>query len=183
MKHLLVQNGKGKDMEVFEVIRKRRSIRRYKQESIPREHLEKILEAARLAPSAGNRQPWSFIIVRDVQRKKLLAEIARNQMFLADADLIIVALADAEASPKWFKQDVMIAIEHMVLTSASLGYGTCWIGAFKEEQVKQLLKIPEKIAVVALLPIGVPDEETQPRPRKAFTEIFFGEEYGKPLTL
>ena len=170
-------------MEVLEAIEKRRSVRKYKPSGIPNEHLKKILEAARLAPSAGNRQPWRFIVVRSSERKKLLAEAARNQMFLADAGVIIVALADPEASPKWFKQDVMIAMEHMVLASTGLGYGTCWIGAFEEEQVKQLLGVPERIAVVALLPIGVPDEKPQPKPRKDFGEIFFDEEYGKPLTL
>ena len=170
-------------MEVFEAIEKRRSIRKYKPSGISNEYLKKILEAARLAPSAGNRQPWRFVVVRNSDRKKLLAEAAQNQMFLADAGVIIVALADAEASPKWFKQDVMIAMEHMVLASTSLGYGTCWIGAFEEEQVKQLLGVPERIAVVALLPIGVPDEKPQRKPRKDFGEIFFDEKYGKPLTL
>jgi len=170
-------------MDVFETIKKRRSIRKYKQGNMPREHLKRILEAARWAPSAKNRQPWRFIIIRDTERKKLLAEIANKQMFLADASVIVVALADPEASPKWFKQDVMIALEHIVLASTSIGYGTCWIGAFDEKRTKQLLKIPEKFSVVALLPIGVPDESPPPRPRKEFTEIFFGEEYGKPLTL
>jgi len=168
-------------MEIFEVIERRRSIRKYKPSSISNEHLKKILEAARLAPSAGNRQPWRFIVVRSTEQKKLMAEAAQNQMFLADAGVIIVALADSEASPKWFKQDVMIAIEHMVLASTSLGYGTCWIGAFEEKQVKQLLGVPKRIAVVALLPIGVPDEKPQPKPRKNFGEIFFDEKYDKPL--
>jgi len=170
-------------MEVFEAIEIRGSIRKYKPSSIPNEHLKKILEAARLAPSAGNRQPWRFITVRSSERKKLLAEAARNQMFLADAGVIIVALADHEAAPKWCKQDVMIAMEHIVLASTSLGYGTCWIGAFEEEQVKQLFGIPEGMAVVALLSIGVPGEKQQPKPRKDFGEIFFEEKYGKPLTL
>jgi len=168
-------------MEVLEVIEKRRSVRKYKLSNVPNEDLKRILEAARLAPSAGNRQPWRFIVVQTSERKKLLAKAARNQMFLADAGVIIVALADSEASLKWCKQDVMIAVEHLVLASTSLGYGTCWIGAFEEEQVKELLGIPEKIAVVALLPIGVPDERPQAKPRKIFGEIFFEEEYNRPL--
>jgi len=170
-------------MEVFEAIETRRSIRKYKPSNIPNEHLKKILEAARLAPSARNRQPWHFIVVQGSERKKLVAEAARNQMFLADAGVIIVALADPEVSPKWCKQDVMIAMEHVVLASTGLGYGTCWIGAFEEEQVKQLLGIPKRMAVVALLPIGVPDEKPQPKPRKDFGEIFSDEKYGKPLAL
>ena len=158
-------------MDVFEVIEKRRSVRKYKPLSVRNEDLKRILEAARLAPSAGNRQPWRFIVVQTSERKKLLAQAARDQMFLADA----------EASLKWCKQDVMIAVEHLVLASTSLGYGTCWIGAFEEEQVKELLGIPEKIAVVALLPIGAPDERPQAKPRKIFGEIFFEEEYNRPL--
>jgi nitroreductase len=171
-------------MDVLEAVEKRRSIRKYKPSGIPKEHLERILEAARLAPSAGNRQPWRFIVVRSPERKKLLAEASQKQMFLADAGAVVVALADPEASPKWFKQDVMIALEHMVLASISLGYGTCWIGAFEEVQVKQLLGVPERVSVVALLSVGLPDEKPQPRPRKEFDEIFFAEEeYGKRLTL
>lgn len=170
-------------MEVFEAIETRRSIRKYEPSSIPNEHLKKILEAARLAPSAGNRQPWHFIVIRSSERKKLVAEAARNKMFLADTGVIIVALADPAASSKWYKQDVMIAMEHIVLASTGLGYGTCWIGAFEEEQVKQLLEVPERMTVVALLPIGVPDEKPQPKPRKDFGEIFFDEKYGKPLAL
>ena len=171
-------------MDVLDAIEKRRSIRKYKPSAIPKEHLERILEAGRLAPSAGNRQPWRFIVVRSPERKRLLAESSQKQMFLADAGAIVVALADPEDSPKWFKQDVMIALEHMVLASIRLGYGTCWIGAFEETQVKQLLGIPKRMTVVALLPIGIPDEKPQPRPRKEFDEIFFAEEeYGKRLAL
>ncbi len=171
-------------MDVIEAIAKRRSIRKYKSSTIPKEHLKKILASARLAPSAGNRQPWRFMMVRSPKRKMQLAKASQNQMFFADAAVVVVALADQESSPKWFKQDVMIAIEHMALVSLSLGYGTCWIGAFDEMQVKQLLKIPERLAVVALLPVGVPDEYPQPRPRKGFDEIFFAEEeYGEKLIL
>lgn len=171
-------------MDVLEAIEKRRSIRKYKPSAIRKEHLEGILEAGRLAPSAGNRQPWRFIVVRSTERKKLLAKASQKQMFLADAGAIVVALADPEASPKWFKQDVMIALEHMVLASISLGYGTCWIGAFEEAQVKQVLGVPERMTVVALLPVGIPDEQPQPRPRKEFDEIFFAEEeYGKRLII
>jgi nitroreductase len=77
----------------------------------------------------------------------------------------------------------MIAIEHMVLAATALGYGTCWIGAFSETEVKKILKIPENLTVVALLPVGIPDENPPPRPRKPFEEIFFRESYGTPLRL
>ncbi|RLF04792.1 MAG: nitroreductase, partial [Thermoprotei archaeon] len=102
-------------MEVLEVIRKRRSIRAYKPEPIKEEDLRKILEAARLAPSARNLQPWYFIVVRDPELKRRLAEAAAGQMFIADASVIIVAISDPMASPKWHDKDVMIAMEHIIL--------------------------------------------------------------------
>jgi nitroreductase len=168
-------------LTVLDVIRRRRSIRKYRPSEIPREHLLEILEAGRLAPSAGNRQPWRFIVVRDPDQRRRLAEAARGQMFIADAAAVLVAIADPEASPRWCEKDVMIAMENMVLAATELGYGSCYVGAFEEEGVKSLLKIPDGLRVVALLPIGVPDEAPPQRPRKGLNEVFFGEEYGKPL--
>jgi len=166
-------------MDVFEAIRTRRSIRKFRPKPIPDEKLEMILEAGRLAPSAGNRQPWRFVVAKDSERKRILAKAADNQMFIADAGVIIVALGDPEASPRWFGQDTMIAVEHMVLTATALGYGTCWIGAFNEEEVKRILKIPKELKVIALLPIGFPDETPAPRARKPLKEIVFQEKYGE----
>jgi len=165
-------------MDVFEAIRTRRSIRKFRPKPIPDEKLEMILEAGRLAPSAGNRQPWRFVVVKDPEKKKALAKAADNQMFIADASVIIAALGDPEASPRWFRQDPMIAVEHMVLAATALGHGTCWIGAFNEDRVKRILRIPKGLAVIALLPIGLPDESPPPRARKPLEEIFFVEEYG-----
>jgi len=170
-------------LDVFEAIKTRRSIRKYKPIPIPDEKLKKILEAARLAPSAANRQPWGFVVVRDAERKKALAEAANNQKFLADAAVIVAAVGDPEISKKWFEKDVMIAVEHLALSAAALGYGTCWIGAFNKAKVKSLLRIPERVSVVVLLPIGVPDETPLTKLRKEFSDIFFEEEYGEPLGL
>jgi nitroreductase len=178
-------------MDLFEVIEKRRSIRSFKPDPIPKEDLKKILEAGRLAPSGGNRQPWNFIVVREPERKKELAKAARNQMFVADADTVVVALGIPRIKPSSYtsatriphKQDPMIAVEHMVLAATALGYGTCWIGAFDENEVKRILNIPEELTVVAMLPIGVPNESPPPKPRKPFEEIFFKEVYGVPLSL
>ncbi|HKZ95037.1 MAG TPA: nitroreductase family protein [Candidatus Bathyarchaeia archaeon] len=179
-------------MDLFRAIKERRSIRRFKQEPLPTKDLMKILEAARLAPSGGNRQPWYFIIVRDLETKKNLSNAARNQKFIADADTVVIAIGDPLTSAAKlpytlsstripFRQEPMIAVEHMVLAATALGYGTCWIGAFNEDEVKRILKIPENLAVIALLPIGVADEAPQARQRKTFTEIFFKESYGTPM--
>ncbi|MFQ5836590.1 MAG: nitroreductase family protein [Candidatus Bathyarchaeia archaeon] len=164
-------------MDVLEAIRTRRSIRKFRPKPIPDEKLKMILEAGRLAPSAGNRQPWFFVVVKDLERKRTLAKAAGYQMFIADAGVIIVALGDPEASPRWFRQDPMIAVEHIVLAATALGYGTCWIGAFDEEEVKRILKIPEELKVIVLLPIGFPDEAPTPRARKPLKEIVFLEKY------
>lgn len=177
-------------MDLFEAIEKRRSIRRYRPDPVSDEHLKKILEAARLAPSGKNLQPWRFVIVRDAERKKMLAKASMNQMFIAEADVVVVILSDPTiySSPGTkrripYLQDPMIAVEHMVLAATALGYGTCWIGAFDGDEVKRIVKAPERLAVIALLPIGVPDESPPPKPRKPFEEIFFKEEYGVPLSL
>jgi nitroreductase len=167
-------------MDVFEAIRTRRSIRKYRPEPIPDEKLEMIFEAARIAPSAANRQPWRFIVVQDAERKKALAEAANKQTFLSDAAAIVAATSDPEVSARWHEKDTMIALEHMALAATALGYGTCWIGAFDEDAVKRLLKISTKIRVVALLPIGIPNETPAPRPRKELSEIFFKEEWQAP---
>lgn len=168
-------------MDVFKAVRTRRSIRKYKRGSIPDEHLKMVFEAARLAPSAGNRQPWRFVVVFTAEGKKALAKAADNQMFLADAAVVVAALGDPEISKKWSDKDPMIALEHMVLAATALGYGTCWIGAFDEEEVKHLLVIPKEMRVVALLPIGIPDERPPPKPRKEMSEIFFEEKYRRPI--
>jgi nitroreductase len=180
-------------MDLFEVIEKRRSVRRFKPEPVVKDDLKKILEAGRLAPSGGNRQPWCFIIVRDLETKRALSIVANNQKFIADAGTVIVALGKPGTTTKLpyklsstripHMQDPMIAIEHMTLAATALGYGTCWIGAFNENEVRMILKIPENLAVIALLPVGIPDESPPPRPRKPFKEIFFKESYGIPLEL
>jgi len=163
---------------VLEVVRKRRSIRRYRTEPVASEDLKKMLEAARLAPSAGNRQPWYFIVVRDAEIKRKLAEAAAHQMFIADADVIVVGVSDPRRSPRWHDRDLMIAMEHLILEATELGYGTCWIGAFNEDRVKEILEIPEEYRVVALTPVGVPDESPPPRPRRSLEEIVFQDKWG-----
>ncbi|MGQ9680399.1 MAG: nitroreductase family protein [Candidatus Bathyarchaeia archaeon] len=172
-------------MDVMEAIRTRRSIRKYKKGKIPEKDLIEIFTAAQLAPSAGNKQPWRFVVVRDPEKIKELAMLANNQMWIADAGAVIAALAmdkgSPEVYPKWAERDVMIAVEHMVLAAWSLGYGTCWVGAFDEEKVKGFLGVPEKMTVIILLPIGIPDHKPEARPRKKISEIFSSEKYGQPL--
>jgi len=164
-------------METFDTIMQRRSIRKYKKDSIPEDDLKKILECGRQAPSAGNRQPWQFIIVRDPELKQKVASACSGQMWMADADVILAGVgipnqSRGSSGRLWYPVDVAIAMQNMILAATDLGYGTCWIGAFDEEKVKELLDVSEKDAVVALTPIGVPDQKPGPKHRKPAEEIF-----------
>ncbi len=173
----------------FEVIQKRRSIRRYKPYDIPDSDLEKILNAARLAPSTNNSQSWRFIVVKDPEVKALLGQPSQ-QSFIANANAIIVVLGLQQTSccpgnqARWHVQNPMIAAEHIVLAATALGYGSCWIATYESrppefiQQVKTKLDIPENADIVVLVALGFADEDPSPRPRKPLGEIAFTEKYG-----
>lgn len=156
-------------MQFMEVVRRRRSIRRYKRTPVPEEVLSQILEAARLAPSAGHRQPWHFIVVRDEETKKQLG----ISSWAVEAPVVIVGCADtAVRSEPMCLVDLAIAFEHIVLAAANLGLGTCWIGRLDaDETIKKVLGIPERVRVVAVTPLGYPDETPGPKVRKSLSEI------------
>jgi len=162
-------------MDVFKAIKNRYSCRSYKAESIPEEKLNKILEAARLAPSAHNEQEWKFVVVRDVKKRKEVAEAA-GQSFIEEAPVIITAVGlDLEhimsSGNPAYAIDLAIAVEHMALQAVEEGLGTCWIGAFNQDEVKRVLEIPEECKVVALLPLGFPADKPKPKSRKKLEEI------------
>ena len=148
-------------MDVIEVIRKRRSVRSYESRPVERGKIERLLEAARLAPSASNRQEWRFVVVTDPQRRTALAKAAANQDFVGQAPVVIAACAEHDGHVMRCGQpsypiDVAIAIDHMTLQAVAEGLGTCWIGAFYEDPVKEILGIPDEIRVVELLTVGYP---------------------------
>jgi len=162
-----------------EVIETRRSIRKYKNTPISKEKINKILEAARIAPSAGHRQPWHFIVV---ENKETIKKLAKRE-WAAEAPVMIVGLADQEVSPRWCINDLGIAFEHIVLAATDLGLGTCWMGQSKrEELVKSLLDIPDKFRVIALTPLGVSDETPDSKDRKSLDAIVSWEKYGSKST-
>ncbi len=193
-------------MKVLDAIKKRRSIRKFKVKSLPEQYIAELIEAARLAPSGCNVQPWRFIIVKDRKLKQRLCEASYNQRFVEEASIVIICCGDLlswkeaknrtqEISKKenmYLDREcesalmerinkavsvemheripttllnVAIAIEHMVLEAVELGLGSCWVRLFDEKKVKELLGLPENLYVVALLPVGVPDEEPEARPR------------------
>jgi len=178
-------------MDVFEAVRKRRSIRAYASKPVPKEKLEMILEAARLAPSAGNIQPWHFIVVTNSEKRERLAKGGRYAKFLVESPVVIVGCGDRKASPNWYVVDVAIAMQNMVLAATSEGLGTCWIGSFNESQVKEMLKIPKNLRVIALLAVGYPREKLDLlgkiahfiRKRKSLKKVLSFEEYGRAFEL
>ena len=175
-------------MDVFEAVQERKSIRKYQDKPVPREVLEKILEAARLAPSARNSEPWHFIAVTDAEKRQALSK-GTWAKFLTQAPLVIVACGDKKASPDWYAIDVALAVENIVLTAVSEGLGTCCVGSFNEKDVKALLKIPENFEVLVMLAVGYTGEKLDlsskllnlVRTRKYLSEIASEETYGKRL--
>ncbi|RLC40210.1 MAG: nitroreductase [Candidatus Nealsonbacteria bacterium] len=168
-------------MEVFEAITKRRSVRKYKPEPIPEEKLRRILEAARLAPSAHNAQEWRFIVVREEERRKKIAE-ASHQSFVAEAPVIIVLVSlnpehIMSGGAPAYAVDLGIAGEHIALQAVEEGLGTCWIGAFSQEKVKEILNIPAQYKVVALLTLGYPADKDEGKERKDFNQVVSFEEF------
>ncbi len=157
-------------MSLVDVILSRRSIRKYQRKEIPKEVLEKILEAGRQAPSAGNIQPWRFIVITDESLKERLSR-GRYNRFVREAPVVIVGCADVRSSRKWAVVDTTIALQNMVIVAWALGIGSCWIGDFNEGEVKELLGIPNEWKVVALISFGYPAERPGPRWKKSLEEI------------
>lgn len=162
-------------MDLFEAIRGRRSIRSFMDRPVEDEKLSAVLEAGRLAPSARNLQDWRFVVVRDPATRKRLAEAARNQEFVGQAPVVIAACGTSDMVMTCGQPacvlDVTIAVDHMTLAAVAEGLGTCWIGAFYEDKVKEVLGIPEQIRVVALLLLGYPAQAARSTPRKKMDEI------------
>jgi nitroreductase len=151
----------GIEMNVFDAIKKRSSVRSFMDKAVEEDKLRAVLEAGRLAPSANNLQEWRFIIVKDHEIKKKLAFAANGQMFVGEAPVVIVACAVTDervmsCGQLCYSIDVAIALDHISLAAVEAGLGTCWIGAFNEKKVKEILAIPEDVRVVQMMPIGYP---------------------------
>jgi nitroreductase len=169
-------------MDVFTAISQRSSVRAYKPTDIEEDKLKRVLEAARLSPSASNRQDWKFIVVKNKETKKKLAKAAFGQFFIGEAPVMIVACGTdskriMDCGQPAHTVDVSIACAYMILQAYELGLGTCWIGAFKEGEVKKILNIPEPVRVVAMTPLGYPDEGPSTKSRKGLNQIVCFEKY------
>lgn len=162
-------------MDVKNSIITRRSIRAYQDTPIEDEKLLKVLEAGRLSPSAMNRQEWKFIVVKDKEIRKKLEKAAQGQKFVSQAPVIIIACATAErimlCGQAASTVDSSIALTSMILAAWEMGLGTCWLGNFNSEEVKEILSIPEDVKVIAMTPLGYPAENPPARSRKALEKI------------
>ncbi|MHA1974942.1 MAG: nitroreductase family protein [Candidatus Hodarchaeales archaeon] len=173
-------------MELLELIKKRRSVRSYKSDEIADEDIQTLLEAARWAPSAGNRQPVEIIIVKSPEQKGLLVKNALNQKFIQEAPVVLVVCSDLERSSSRYGergsslyaiQDAAAATQNILLTATAMGYGTVWIGAFDESGVSETLKLPSNIRPLAIIPIGRPAKIGSPPTRREVKELIHYEHY------
>lgn len=173
-------------MDVFEAIFERRSIRKFENKPVPEELILKILEAGRWAPSAGNVQPWEIVVVKNPETRKKLAYAALNQGFVAEAPVVFVVCVDLERA-EWAYggrgktlycyQDSAAAIQNMLLAVHALGLGACWVGAFYEDPVREILGIPSTYRPIALIPIGYPASKPGKTPRRSLKQIIHLEKF------
>lgn len=167
-------------MDLFEAIEKRRSVRNLVKCEIPKEHLEKIVDAGRRAPSGMNVQPREFIVITDPELIEKLSEI---QGFIKNASAVIAVVCDPNASRYWL-EDMAASVENMLLAIVALGYDSCWVEGTllrREEWAKELLGVPKEKRLMALLPIGKAASPGFQAPKKPLSEITYLNRYGEPF--
>jgi len=161
-------------MDALEAIRKRRSVREYTGDPIPREDLETIVDAGRLAATGSNRQPWDFIVVTD---REMIDELKVASRWMEKAGAIIAVVLDP--SSRWWLEDGSAAVENMLIASTALGYGSCWLEGYtlpREEEFKELLGVPKEKRLLTLVPIGVPTKWPT-KEKKSLEEVLHWERY------
>ena len=175
-----------KGLDVFEAIEKRRSIRVYMSEEVSEKDVERLIEAARWAPSAGNIQPWEFVIVTNQETKRRLSAAALHQTFIEEAPVVIVVCADEARSSEGFGsrgarlyclQDTAAATENMLLAAQALGLATCWVGAFHEDEVANVINAPRNVRPVAIVPVGRSGEKPRVPPKRLVRRIVHYERF------
>lgn len=173
-------------MDLADAIKSRRSIRTYKKQEIPQDIVDQLIDAARLSPSAGNAQSWAFVIVREQENKQALSKAALNQRSIVEASVVFVVCADENRAEESYGsrgkmlyclQDTAAATQNILLTACSLGLGTCWIGAFKEDEVRRIIKAPKEMRPVVIIPVGYPNESPRARTRRPISEIVHQETF------
>jgi len=174
-------------MDIFKVISERRSIRKYKDAPVELEKIERVLNAARLAPSWKNMQCWRFLVLTDPARRASLLDAFPDdnpgKRAIGTAPCVIVVCADPAESGiengiEYYIADAAIAFDHLCLAAQGVGLGTCWMGWYNEAAIKAVLGIPQQIRVIGITPLGYPDQEPKPRPRKELSQVAFFEHWG-----
>src|SRR3989344_4773124 len=175
--------------KLFEIIRTRRSIRKYKEKAVPWDNVVEILQAAKYAPFAGNILNCKFIVVKNEEKRKSIAEASVQQYWMQDAPIHIVVVGEPEKAERYYGtrgarlytiQGAAAAIENMLLTAHSLGLGSCWVGAFDEEEIRRLCNLPEHVNVQGIVTIGYADETPQAPPKHRIEHVMFFEKwYGR----
>jgi len=170
-------------LDFLEVIKTRRSIRRYKPDPVSDEIIHKLIDAACHAPSADNIQPWEFIAVRNKQIKEKLSQTHAWSYFVKDAPVCIVALGNERLSPSYFVIDTTCAVQNLLLAAHSLGLGACWVAVYNphnpsyENHVRNVLNVPPHLRIVAMIPVGYPDEKIEPKSPKGISEVLHFDKY------
>ena len=158
--------------DILDVIRKRRTIRKFTDQEVTQEQIDLLLELAMCAPNRLNRQPWHFIVVQDKGKQKEFADFLRIHSYVEDASAVIVACAMPKASTTW-TMDVSAAVENLMIGATALGLGTAWVGSpdtvtwtMFEESVRDSLRIPIDVRIVALVSVGYPAQERAPHSKE-----------------
>ena len=174
-------------MELSEAIKKRRSIRAfYTSLDIPLDKVIEIIQAALLAPSAGDLQPWSFVVIKDREKIEKLANLT-GEDWLVSANLLIAVVGNTKIYDFYFKefgcellnQSIGACIENMLLKATELGIGSCWVAGFEKEPVNELLSVPKNKDCLAIVALGIPAEKVKKKTVKSLFTSVFWEEYGK----
>ena len=168
-------------MEFLEIIKGRRSIRKYLPREVEKEKLESILEAAQWAPSASNKQPWHFIVVKNSKTRTRLGQLHPYGRFMKESPIVIVVLGNPEVHPKYYLSDPHQAVQNILLTAYWQGLGSCWMGvrgASFENEIKELLNIPEAYTVVCTISIGYPNHERKSK-RYPLQKLVSWENFGE----
>lgn len=167
-------------MDVLEAIRNRRSIRKYKDTEVEDKKLQEILEAGRWAPSASNRQPWQFIVVRDKALRENLAEAHTYGRFMKESPVVIVVIGEPARHPRYNLADPHNAVQNMLLAAYAQGLSTCWMGVRDtdiEPVFRRLLNVPDDLRVVCSISVGYGDQE-RTSTRRSLDEIVSWETFG-----
>jgi nitroreductase len=166
----------GRIMEFSELVQKRYSVRAYRSDAVEDEKLQQVLEAARMAPTAANRQPLQFVVVHTKGREAELKRIYSQDWFVQPPLIVCACAVPSKAwvgrdDKNYGELDLAIAMDHLILEATNLGLGTCWIAAFDPNAAREILRLPDDVEPIAFTPVGYPADQPKPKKRKALSAL------------